>query len=103
MASSILGSGMMEVPSTDWRTAPWPLDDALAEAPVAAAWRLLPGVVRHAFTHFELELRVAAAEAAADGHEEGAEGTWVALDALSGQALPTVMKKVVSHALGEPD
>jgi A/G-specific adenine glycosylase len=95
--------GMMEVPSTEWRAEPWPLDDALAQAPVAAAWRLLPGTVRHVFTHFELELGVAAGEAAAGRQEKGAEGTWVALDALSGQALPTLMKKVVGHALGEPD
>jgi A/G-specific adenine glycosylase len=59
--------------------------------------------VRHVFTHFELELHVAAGEAAAGRQEKGAEGTWVALDALSGQALPTLMKKVVGHALGEPD
>jgi len=93
--TGLLG-GMMEVPSTEWRAEPWTLDEAAAAAPVAASWRLVEGTVRHVFTHFALGLRVAAApvEAAAI-----AEGVWCPIDRLSDHALPTVMKKVVRHAL----
>jgi A/G-specific adenine glycosylase len=88
--------GMMEVPSTDWRAAPWDEAEAKAAAPVAAKWRALTGVVRHTFTHFHLELAVLAGEVR-DGFSKGG-GQWVHLDALGEHALPTVMKKVVAHA-----
>lgn len=58
-AKGLLG-GMMEVPSSAWREGPMPeLEDVGAEAPFAARWELLPGTVRHVFSHFTLELRVA--------------------------------------------
>ena len=89
--------GMIEVPSSEWREAPTPALDAVnGEAPVAAQWRLLPGLVRHTFTHFHLELAVAAGQAA---RPDEAAGLWVPVDRLGDQALPTVMKKVVRHAL----
>ncbi len=91
--------GMMEVPSTPWREASWSEAEAKAAAPVAARWRLLPGVVRHSFTHFHLELAVLAGEVRA-GFAKG--GQWTSLDQLSTQALPTVMKKIVAHARGGP-
>ncbi len=95
--------GMMEVPSTPWRSEGWTLETAAAEAPVAAAalagdWRLLPGVVRHTFTHFHLELAVATGRSNA---ANAARGLWCPLDRLAQQALPTVMRKVVSHALAK--
>lgn len=89
--------GMMEVPSTEWRAEPWTLDEAEALAPVGARWRLLPGVVRHGFTHFALQLQVLAGAV----RSGAVDGVWVAPDALGGQALPTLMKKVVAHALVE--
>jgi len=61
-------------------------------------WRRLPGVVRHVFTHFPLELSVYAAEAAKQ--TAAPPGTrWVPLAALRAEALPSVMRKVVAHAL----
>jgi len=90
--------GMMEVPSTAWRVEAWDLDAARAEAPVAADWRLLPGGVRHGFTHFNLELAVAVGRA---GPRASARGIWCSLDRLGDQALPTVMRKVVGHALAK--
>ncbi|RAU22958.1 A/G-specific adenine glycosylase [Paramagnetospirillum kuznetsovii] len=90
--------GMMEIPSTDWRPEAWTLSDARAEAPITAEWRLLPGVVRHSFTHFHLELQVAAAKT---GSGTAARGVWCPLDSLDGQALPTLMRKVVRHALAK--
>jgi A/G-specific adenine glycosylase len=92
--------GMMEVPSTSWREAPWSEAEARAAAPLEAAWRPLPGVVRHSFTHFHLELAVLAAELPRGS--ETAAGDWIGLEALGGQALPTLMKKVVAHARVAP-
>jgi A/G-specific adenine glycosylase len=88
--------GMMEVPSTPWRPSAWTVEEARRAAPVAAKWRLVPGMVRHGFTHFDLELTLLAGEARGESPE--AFGKWVALDALDSQALPTLMKKIVAHA-----
>jgi A/G-specific adenine glycosylase len=93
--NGLLG-GLFEVPSTEWRASPWDIDEAIAAAPTAAAWRPLAGVVRHGFTHFELELSLLVGSArtvSADG------GIWCPVDRLSDYALPTLMKKVVRHAL----
>ena len=89
----------MEVPSTEWRTVAWTEAEAAAFAPVSTRWRRLPGVVRHTFTHFHLELAVLAGDVRA-GYEKG--GVWVPADALGEHALPTVMKKVIAHARGGP-
>ena len=88
--------GMMEVPATEWRSGAWERAAAQQAAPVVARWALLPGVVRHSFTHFDLELQVLVGKARATK----AEGMWVQPDALGTQALPTVMKKVIAFALG---
>jgi A/G-specific adenine glycosylase len=95
--NGLLG-GLFEVPSTEWRAAPWSVDEAKGAAPARASWRPLEGVVRHGFTHFELELSLlvgSARGADADG------GVWCPVDRLSDYALPTLMKKVVRHALAK--
>jgi A/G-specific adenine glycosylase len=90
--------GMMEVPSTPWRAQAWTLAEAESEAPASAQWRLLPGMVRHTFTHFHFEILVAIAQvAAADARD--VDGKWVAIDRLGDQALPTVMKKIIAHGM----
>lgn len=90
--------GMIEIPSTPWRAEPWTLAEAAAAAPAsiegAAQWSLLPGRVRHGFTHFQLELAVAAG----DG-QKAAGGLWSAVAGLGEHALPTLMKKVARHAI----
>lgn len=96
--SGLLG-GLMEVPSSPWTEdgATDPGDAAArAAAPVAANWRALPGRVRHTFTHFHLELTVAVGRIAAG---DPRAGVWVPVEALGDHALPTLMKKVVRHAL----
>lgn len=93
--AGLLG-GMMEVPSTEWRPRNWARKAALACAPAHAEWQALPGVVRHTFTHFHLEIRVMAG-CADDG--DVTDGVWCPPDRLAEQALPTVMKKVLDHAL----
>ncbi len=104
-AKGLLGA-MTEVPTTEWVQ---DFDDskALGGAPRIStrprgriAWRRIAGAVRHVFTHFPLELVVYAAEFAASTAPP-AGMRWVALDGLAGEALPSVMRKVVAHALGE--
>ena len=94
--TGLLG-GMMEVPSSVWRNDADldTLEKTLAGAPTAATWQALPGLVRHGFTHFELELRVLRAV-----FEKTPEvgGKWVMPDAFDQVALPSLMQKVVRHA-----
>ena len=86
--------GMIEVPSTPWEGTRWTLARARPHAPLEGDWRRLKGVVRHGFTHFELELGVltASVEGAAV-----ADGLWCRPDNFDAHALPTLTKKVVSH------
>ncbi len=95
---TVSSAACSKCPSTEWRAAPWSIDEAKGAAPASASWRPLEGVVRHGFTHFELELSllVGSARAAIDG-----DGVWCPLDRLSDYALPTLMKKVVRHALAK--
>ena len=90
--------GMMEVPSTEWREHETPpIVRARGESPcTATGWRVFPGTVRHTFTHFHLELTVVAAAADAPAP---AGCVWCLPDAFGDHALPTVMKKVIRHAL----
>lgn len=92
--SGLLG-GLMEFPSTEWLETPWPPALARRQAPLPARWAVLPGVVRHAFTHFHLELAVWVGWPM---ETRVNDGVWTHPDNLSEHALPTVMKKVVRHA-----
>ena len=91
--------GMIEIPSTEWRGQAWPEGPAAAarHAPAPAEWRMLPGMVRHTFTHFHLELVVASARLGTDW--PAIEGLWSPVERLGEHALPSVMKKIVRHAL----
>lgn len=90
--SGLLG-GMLEIPGSDW-TAERPVLDHIQPTPC----RLLPGLVRHTFSHFHLELQVAAGRA--KPHlVPGA--IWCPLDRLGEMGLPTVMMKIVRHALAK--
>ncbi len=89
--------GMIEVPSSVWHDGDPEADiDSLSGAPAVADWQRLPGMVRHTFTHFHLELVVMAAGLPAGGV---ADGAWVLPERFGGQALPSVMRKVAGHAL----
>ncbi|MBI1207917.1 MAG: A/G-specific adenine glycosylase [Azospirillum sp.] len=90
--------GMIELPSTPWAEAALPEAAAIASAaPMPATWRPLPGLVRHTFTHFHLEIAMVAGHIGAG--RAAADGFWVPLDRLGEQALPSVMRKLVRHAL----
>ena len=91
--------GMTEVPTGAW-THGFDADAALSEAPRLAKvkWQRVPGVVRHVFTHFPLELVVHRAKVAASTRPPSGM-RWIALADVAGEALPNVMRKVVAHAL----
>jgi A/G-specific adenine glycosylase len=98
-SKGLLG-GMDEVPSSPWREGKLVVADALKEAPVPARWNVLDGKVQHTFTHFHLELAVARATATTSRLAKLAPGSaWVQLDRMTERALPTVMRKVIAHAL----
>jgi A/G-specific adenine glycosylase len=90
--------GMTEVPTTEWLR-DFDDADALARAPFNAAWRRVPGVVTHTFTHFPLELTVYRGNV--PRNRKAPDGMrWTPLAGIAGEALPNVMRKVVAHALG---
>ena len=104
-AKGLLG-GMTEVPTTAW-SADFDESEAVKSAPIFSAlsageremaWRRIAGVVRHVFTHFPLELSVYATEL--PPQTRAPEGTrWVKISELGGEALPSLMRKVVAHTL----
>jgi len=85
-AKGLLG-GMRALPSCDWRGGDAP-------PPLAGDWQML-GVVRHGFTHFELELQVMALRLAG---RPALDGSWVAVDKAA-TGLPTLFAKAVQLAL----
>ncbi len=78
--------GMLALPSSDWSEA-----RPNAAPPLKADWKLAPDPVKHTFTHFHLELTVAAAEV---GQAEGD------FRHVEPKALPTVMRKALSTGEG---
>ena len=60
----------------------------------------MPGVVTHAFTHFPLELIVYRVEVPARVAAP-AEMRFTPLADLADEALPSLMRKVVAHALSD--
>jgi len=96
--SGLLG-GMMEVPSSDWlEVADW---DAvpMPQIPIIANWKETPGMVRHSFTHFHLELKIIRLELSEMIALQ--EGDWFPFSRIEDLALPTVMMKIINH-LKEP-
>jgi A/G-specific adenine glycosylase len=100
-AKGLLG-GMTEVPTTEWlqdfeeSSAPQNAP-RVSKAGKSVAWRRIPGIVRHTFTHFPLELMVYSANVPANT-QAPAGMRWVALADIGGEALPSLMRKVVAHA-----
>ncbi|MGD0142587.1 MAG: A/G-specific adenine glycosylase [Rhizomicrobium sp.] len=90
--------GMLQPPLGPWAEDFPSVKAALVQAPFAAQWRKHAGIVRHGFTHFELEIEV---YSAALPKRPRTEGRWIAEDALRQAALPTVMRKIVAHALDD--
>lgn len=90
-ARGLLG-GMLCFPGSEWV-------EAAGEITGDNRGSLLPGEVRHTFTHFHLILRVSVRRAESPGPDEPA-GKWVPISELDEAGLPSVMQKVARHALG---
>jgi len=95
----LLGA-MAEPPGSAWEV-DYVVSRAVLDAPLDARWKRLEGSVRHVFTHFALEVivfhaRVAAATPAPDGMR------FTPHAGLAQEPLPSVMKKILAHALGVP-
>ena len=95
--------GMLEPPLGPW-SADFPSGaDALLQAPFRARWTKRAGLVRHGFTHFELEIEVYFAEVESIALKKPALRTakWIPVANLADAALPTVMRKIIAHGLDE--
>jgi A/G-specific adenine glycosylase len=94
-------AGMTEVPSTAWADAPPDRQTALETAPVAAPWYPTGAAVEHTFTHFHLKIDVWRAVVPVDAPltlwAEPDRCRWVARRALDGEALPSLMRKIVAR------
>ncbi len=95
---------MLEVPSVGWIEGKKKVQTE--GAPMETQWRQVPGIVTHTFTHFHLQLDVQLAHVTADqpllAGADHRRCRWVLREELSAQALPGVMRKILSHGLGEP-
>ena len=89
--------GTLELPGTPW-LADYAADEAASGAPFPARWRLAPGIVEQAFTHFSLALNIYCARLA--GIPPTSNGCfWVARSEIEGAALSSLMRKAVAHGL----
>jgi len=89
--------GMSEVPNTEW-SAGFDEKSAAGAAPLKAKWHRKPGYVRHVFTHFPLELSIYVAKVPVEtAASKGAR--FAKLAKLDSEALPSLMRKVIAHAL----
>ena len=84
-ARGLLG-GMRALPTGPWADTP----SGLEGAPAPAAWRMLDETAAHGFTHFNLQLALAAAEA---GEHETPPGEWWPIEEIESAGLPTVFAK----------
>jgi A/G-specific adenine glycosylase len=94
--------GMTEVPGSTWLAAQQDAA-ALQQAPMprrALRWHRKAGIVAHVFTHFRLELAVYTATVE-PGIRAPAGMRWVPIATLKQEALPTLMRKVIAHGLGQ--
>ena len=95
--TGLLG-GMLQPPLGEWSEVFPERARAIEEAPFMGDWVEQSGFVRHVFTHFVLELQVWVARFKS---RPNGEGTWLTPKELNGAALPTVMRKVIDHALDQ--
>jgi A/G-specific adenine glycosylase len=102
--AGLLG-GMLEVPSTDWADDWLSADLALGAAPIKGDWWPVPGMVSHTFTHFRLDMMVFRAIVPSDASltfwASPERCRWVPRRDLAQAALPSVMRKIIAHALKE--
>jgi A/G-specific adenine glycosylase len=88
-------ASMMQPPLGDWAADFPSRAQALKQAPFTADWKKRSGIVRHGFTHFELEIEVYTATVP---KRPKTDGRWTARADLPQSALPTVMRKILELA-----
>lgn len=102
--AGLLG-GMLEVPSSAWSGSVAPIRDAMKAAPVPASWWPVPGTVVHVFTHFRLEVSVYRAlvpeDVSLNFWADSERCRWVRRRDVAGEALPSLMKKIIAHGFKE--
>jgi A/G-specific adenine glycosylase len=91
-----LFGGMMQPPLTPLAKNFPSSRNAMSQAPFHGDWKLKRGIVRHTLTHMELEIRTYVARFA--GRPNG-EGIWLLPSEFKTAALPTAMRKMLTHAL----
>ncbi len=98
-AKGLLAS-MTQVPTTNWfdkrEGETFDLASALDYAPEGLYFQKKVGKVTHTFTHFHLELDIY--HTRSDEPAPTPEGWWSEPDAIRGEALPTVFRKVVDFS-----
>jgi A/G-specific adenine glycosylase len=92
-ASGMLG-GMLALPDDGWSAR----GDGTGSPPLPGDWDL-GGAVAHAFTHFQLDLRVHVYRGAVSGSLPLAHGQWWPLEKLDEAGLPTLFAKAARLAL----
>jgi A/G-specific adenine glycosylase len=97
--------GMLETPASPWAEGRPNGKSWRGHAPLEADWQKVPGLVEHTFTHFHLELEIYRAEVGREAEPtraaEPERCRWLKLRELHGAALPSVMRKILLHALEE--
>lgn len=96
--STGLLANMTQVPTTDWNSRKDGMTD-IGGAPIKNARWMRSGQIEHVFTHFSLTLTVWKTEVAKSQFTPADGQWWAPIATLQGEALPTVMKKVIAHAL----
>ena len=100
--NGLLG-GMLEVPSTEWADALPRIEDRFRSVPVRGDWHLVPGIVSHTFTHFRLDALIYRALVPArirlTACADAPRCQWLHRRELDGAAVPSVMRKLIAHAL----
>jgi len=90
--------GMRALPDDGWSAR----GDGSGAPPVAGEWRA-GGAVRHVFTHFSLDLRLALYRGEDWACLERGEGEWWPLDRLDEAGLPTLFAKAARLASSQPE
>ena len=90
--------GMMEVPSTLWRSDPWEIFDAQTLSPFECHWDPEIRTAQHSFTHFHFDIKILHGKLknslAVTEHVED-QSRWVKPEDFTKLALPTVIKKIL--------
>ncbi|MEN9682919.1 MAG: hypothetical protein RLZZ427_670 [Pseudomonadota bacterium] len=89
-------AGMRALPDDGWSAR----GDGAGDPPLAGSWQI-GGVVRHSFTHFDLELQLMLYSGSDWARLDGQAGEWWPLAQLADAGLPTLFAKAGRIALAD--